>query len=338
MLKRIVQTGVTLAALLVGMQAANAQTKVRFALDWIPGSAHAPFLIALQKGYYKAEGLDVTVDPGKGSTEVVRQLAAGVYDMGFPDINVLAEFNARNPDQAFPVVMSGYEQAPAAIFFLKSKGIKEPKQLDGKKLGSAAHDSTFKLFPIFAQINGIDLPSVQIQYIEPNLREAMLARGEVDATPGQLFNAVMQLKSKGVPESDIGYFMYSQYGLPLYSNSIAANKAFLEKNPEAVRGFLRATVKAVRDMVKDPEEGVKAALAYQPLLNADIERERLKLAMDCCIITPNVLKDGFGVMDTDRLKKDIELIAKSNNLPRVPTIAEVYDPSFLPPKADLMVK
>jgi NitT/TauT family transport system substrate-binding protein len=115
--------------------AAHAQTRVRFTLDWIPGSTHAPFLIAQQNGYYKAEGLDVSIDRGKGSAEVVRQLAAGVYDMGFPDINVLMDFNSKNPAQAMQIVMMGHEQAPAAIVFLKSSGINEPKQLQGKTLG-----------------------------------------------------------------------------------------------------------------------------------------------------------------------------------------------------------
>src|SRR5436190_8580557 len=104
---------------------ASAQTKVRFSLDWIPGTVHAPFLIALYKGYYKAEGLDVTIDRGKGSAEVVRQLASGVYDIGFPDINVLMDFNSKNPDKAMTEVMMGHEQAPASIFVLNSSGITE---------------------------------------------------------------------------------------------------------------------------------------------------------------------------------------------------------------------
>src|SRR5262249_5655473 len=84
---------------------ARAETKVRFSLDWIPGSVHAPFFIALYKGYYKAEGLDVAIDRGKGSAELVRQLASGVYDMGYPDISVVTDFNSKNPDKGFPVLM-----------------------------------------------------------------------------------------------------------------------------------------------------------------------------------------------------------------------------------------
>jgi NitT/TauT family transport system substrate-binding protein len=325
-------------AIISAPQAANAQTKIRFTLDWIPGATHSAFFVALQKGYYKAEGLDVSIDRGKGSAEVVRQLASDTYDMGFPDINVVLDFNSKNPGQAFPVLMSGYEQAPAAIIVLKSSGITEPKQLNGKRLGSAANDATFKLFPVFAGQTGIDVSSMQIQNIEPSLREVLLVQGKVDAVPGQIFNSLLELQAKGVKESDIGYFMYKDYGLQLYGNSVAASPRFLKEKPDAVRGFLRATVKGLQDVARDPELGVKAALAFEPLLNADIERERLRVALNCCILTENVKKSGYGDMDPERLGKMIAIISKAYNLPRQPTVAEVFDPSYLPPLKDRMIQ
>jgi NitT/TauT family transport system substrate-binding protein len=325
-------------AVISAPQAAGAQTKIRFTLDWIPGATHSAFFVALQKGYYKAEGLDVSIDRGKGSAEVVRQLASDTYDMGFPDINVVLDFNSKNPDQAFPVLMSGYEQAPAAIIVLKSSGITEPKRLNGKKLGSAANDATFKLFPVFASRTGIDVSSMQIQNIEPSLREVLLAQGKVDAIPGQVFNSLMELQAKGIKEADIAYFMYKDYGLQLYGNSVAASPRFLKENPEAVRGFLRATVKGLKDIAHDPELGVKAALAFEPLLNADIERERLRVALSCCIVTENVRKSGYGDVDQERLSKMIAIISQAYNLPRQPTVAEIFDPSYLPPLKDRMIQ
>jgi len=336
-LRRIAAIGMLLATTVMGTQAASAQTKVRFTLDWIPGATHGAFLIALQKGYYKAEGLDVTIDRGKGSAEVVRQLASNVYDMGFPDINVVMDFNSKNPDQAFPVLMSGYEEAPAAIIMLKSSGITEPKQLNGKRLGSAPHDSTFKLFPIFAKQTGVDIASMQIQNIDPGLREVLLVQKKVDAIPGQIFNSLLELKAKGVPASDINYFMYKDYGLELYGNSVAASRQFLKEHPDAVKGFVRATIKGLKDMARDPELAVKAAVAYEPLLNPDIERERLRVALDCCILTETVRKKGFGDVDQDRLRNIIALIAEAYKLPRKPALEEVFTPAYLPPVKDRMI-
>jgi NitT/TauT family transport system substrate-binding protein len=326
-----------LMSIVSGSQPATAQTKVRFTLDWIPGATHGAFLIALQKGYYKAEGLDVTIDRGKGSAEVVRQLASNVYDMGFPDINVVMDFNSKNPDQAFPVLMSGYEEAPAAIIMLKSSGITEPKQLNGKRLGSAPNDSTFKLFPIFAKQTSIDISTMQIQNIDPSLREVLLVQKKVDAIPGQIFNSLLELKAKGVPASDISYFMYKDYGLELYANSVAASRQFLKEHPDAVKGFIRATIKGLKDMAGDPEQAVKAAIAYEPLLNPDIERDRLRVALECCILTETVRKKGFGDIDPERLQKIIGQITDAYQLPRKPAIEEVFTPDYLPPVKDRMI-
>ncbi|HEX5507206.1 MAG TPA: ABC transporter substrate-binding protein [Pseudolabrys sp.] len=317
---------------------AHAETKVRFSLDWIPGSVHSPFFIALYKGYFKAEGLDVTIDRGKGSVALVQQLATGVYDMGYPDISVLTDFDAKNPDKAFPEVMMGYEQAPAAIVVLKESGITTPKQLEGHVLGASANDATYKLFPTFAQHAGIDMSKVKVQYIDPKLRETLLAKKQVDAIIGQVFNTKLELKAKGIDPSKVTAFLYRDYGLDLYGNGLAASPAFLKAHPDAVKGFIRATIKGVRDMVKNPEEAVKMTLKFEPLLNANIERDRLKLAMECCIITPNVLKSGFGGVDKERLQRGIDILAASYKLPRTPKADKIFDSSYLPAEKDRMVK
>jgi NitT/TauT family transport system substrate-binding protein len=322
-------------ALITGAQA---ETKIRFTLDWLPGSYHAPFFIALYKGYYKAEGLDVTIDRGKGSGQVVQQLATNVYDIGYPDINVLLEFNAKNPGVAFPEVMIGYEQNPSGLFFLKSSGIKSIKDFEGKTLGPVANDSTYKTLPVFAKLNHLDLSKIKIQYLDPALREALLIKGQVDAITGQYFRSVIDLHGRGVKYEDIGSFMYKDYGLDMYGNGVAVSRTFLKEHPDAVKGFLRATIKGVKDMIHDPEMAVEMVAKAEPLLKKDIELERLKLALSCCIATPNVLKNGYGGVDPARLERTITLISDGFGLPRKLTATELFDGSYLPPEKDRMVK
>jgi NitT/TauT family transport system substrate-binding protein len=221
---------------------------------------------------------------------------------------------------------------------LKSSGITEPKQLSGKKLGSAPNDSTFKLFPIFARKTGVDAASVEFQTIDPSLREVLLVQKKVDAIPGQIFNALLELKAKGVAPADIRYFMYKDYGLPLYANSVAVSRRFLREHPDGVRGFLRATLKGLKDMARDPELAVNAAVAFEPLLNPDIERERLRVALECCILTDTVRKKGFGDADRERLETNITEIAEAYKLPRRPKLDEIFDSEFLPDEKDRMVE
>jgi len=313
---------------------AMSQTRIRFALDWSPGSYHTPFLIALYKGYYKAEGLDVTIDRGKGSGEVVRQIASGVYEMGHPDINVIIDFNARNPAQAFPMVMMAYEQIPSGIFALKKSGITKPAQLEGHTLGATINDSTFRLWPLFAKHAKFDPSKVEIKSIDPSLREALLAKEQVDSITGQVFRSLLDLRARGVPDDQVVAFMYKDYGLDLYGNGVAVSRTFMKENPQAVKGFLRATIKGVKDMINDPKMAIEMLVRYEPLVNPQLEADRLKLALSCCIYTDNVRKDGYGGVDIERLKRSIALIAQGYNLPRAPAPEEVFDASFLPPAAE----
>src|SRR5215469_1501752 len=238
----------------------------------------------------------------------------------------------------FPELMIGYEQAPASIVVLKKSGITSPQQLAGKILGAAANDSTFKLLPIFAKFAGFDAQTITVKTIDPALREGLLVKGDVDAIAAQMFNAMLSLEAKGVKEDQVQYFLYRDYGLDLYSNGLAASRGFLSQHSDAVRGFIRATIKGVRDMAERPELAVEMAQRFEPLLKPDIERERLRLAMSCCILTPNVMKTGFGGVDEQRLKHSIAQIAAAYALPRVPTTAEMFDSSYLPSPEDRMIK
>jgi len=317
---------------------AQAETKVRFSLDWIPGSVHSPFFIALYKGYYKDEGLDVVIDRGKGSVGLVQQLASGVYDMGYPDTSVLTDFDSKNPDKGFPLLVVGYEQAPAGVVFLKTSDITKPEKLEGKTLGAAASDAGFKLFPTFAHHAGFDASKVKIQFIDPKLRETLLAKKEVDAIIGQIFNTLLELKAKGIDPSEVGSFLYRDYGLDLYGNGIAAAPAFLKEHPDAVKAFIRASIKGFQDMVQDPEMAVQMTLKYEPLLNADIERDRLKLAMACCMVTPNVRNDGIGGAEKARLTRGIAILVQGFELPSTPPADAIFNPAYLPPQQDRMLK
>jgi len=339
MMLRRLAIGLAAVTLILGMATGvRAETKIRFTLDWLPGSYHAPFFIALYKGYYKNEGLDVTIDRGKGSGQVVQQLATGVYDIGYPDINVLMEFNAKNPNVAFPEVMMGYEQNPSGLFFLKSSGIKTIKDIEGKTLGPVANDSTYKTLPVFAKLNNLDLSKVKVQYLDPALREALLIKGQVDVITGQYFRSVIDLHGRGVKYEDIGSFMYKDHGLDMYGNGVAVSPTFLKEHPDAVKGFVRATIKGVKDMIQDPQMAVDMVAKAEPLLKKDIELERLKLALNCCIVTTNVVKNGYGGVDAARLERTISLISEGYGLPRKPTTAEMFNASFLPPTKERMVK
>ena len=118
-----------------------------------------------------------------------------------------------------------------------------------------------------------------------------------------------------------------------YANGIAVSPAFLKKNPEAVRGFIRATIKAARDTVLRPKLAVAAVKKFQPLVNDAVEADRLRLGVSCCILTPWVKKNGYGDVDMARLQRSIVQAASAYGLKNIPKAEDMFDRSYLPPKS-----
>ena len=140
--RALLGAAVSSLALLTALPLRAQETPIKFQLDWRFEGPAALFLASSAKGYYKAAGLDVTIDAGNGSGGTVTRVASGTYDMGFADLAALMEFHANNPDAPNkPVaVMMVYNNTPAAVMALKKSGIKAPADLNGKKLGAPVFD------------------------------------------------------------------------------------------------------------------------------------------------------------------------------------------------------
>ena len=332
MMKRLLVTGAALA-LLAGSATAIAATKVRLTLDWVPQSTHGPSFIAKYQGYFAAEGLDVSIDAGKGSADAVRKLVSGTHDLGWADINAIIKYNAKNPDRSIKTVMMLYEQPPFSVCVLSKSSVTTPQMLAGKSLGAPVFDASYQLFPAFAKSIGIDPSSVKKINMDPRLREAMLLRGEVDAISGHIFSTVLAVKAAGYKEKDVRCFLYGNYGMESYANGIAVSPGFAKKHPEAIRGFIRATIKAARDTVLNPKLAIAAVKKFQPLVDDAVEADRLRLGVSCCILTPWVRKNGYGDVDMARLDRSIGQAADAYGLKNAPKAADMFDRSFLPPQA-----
>jgi NitT/TauT family transport system substrate-binding protein len=318
---------------------AEAQTKLKFVLNWKYQGPQGWFFLADDRGYFKSEGIDIVIDQGNGSGAAVPLVANGTYDVGFGDINALIEFAAKKPEEAPIAVDVLYNRPPFTIAVKADSPIKSPKDLEGKTIGGTANDGALKLFPAFCKIAKIDCSKIDITNMQPNLREQMLMQGQVDGVFGYVNTIRFSAKLIGVdPEKQLRWINYGDYGMDLYSNGIIVSKALAKDKPEVVRGLLRAINKGLLDALKDPDAAVAAVAKREPLTKIAVERERFDATLQDEMNHPEIAKIGLGNVDLERLKKSIAIIVEADGLPRTPAVAEIFTPDFLPPAAELPKK
>lgn len=330
----------TLAAALVAICAfanssAHAETKIRFILDWKYQGQMGMYFLAADRGYFKQEGLDVSFDQGEGAGAAATKIAGGAYDMGFGSLDSVISLRAIRPSEAPVAVFQAYSRTPFVIAVLKDSPIKSAEDLEGKTLGAPVFDGALKLFPTFAKLAKIDASKVTITNMAPNLRAQMLMRGQINGAFAFYTGIYMDTKLLGAnPQKELRYIRYEQFGMDLYSNTIMVSQAMLASHPEAIKGFLRALNRGLKDAYQDRKAAVEAVLKREPLLNAQIERERLDLMFSFDMSAPEVKTIGVGDVSEERLDRNIRIIVDANKLPRTPAPNEIFDRRFLPPLSE----
>ena len=313
---------------------AQAQTPIRLALDEALEGPGPFFLLPQDRGFYRAEGLDVTVEEGASGLEAINRVATGGYELGFVDINALIRYRDQNPTAPLKAVFMLYNKPPFAIVGRKSRGIADPKSLEGRKLGAPTAGATFDQWPIFAKLNEVDAAKVGIEKIAPAVRVPMLAAGELDATLGYSYRVYVDLKERGVPVDDIVLLPMANYGLKLYGGTVIVNSKVAAEKPDTIAAFMRALVKGVRETIRNPIAAVGSVLKRDDLGRREVELERLRMLIRDNVVTPEVIADGLGAVDGARMTEAINQIALTFAFRAKSKAAEVFDPAFLPSPAD----
>jgi NitT/TauT family transport system substrate-binding protein len=261
-------------------------------------------------------------------------VASGTYDMGFADLAALMEFHANNPTAPNkPVaVMMVYNNTPAAVLALKKSGIKTPADLNGKKLGAPVFDAGRKAWPIFAKANNIT--GVTWTAMDPPLRETMLVRGDIEAITGFSFTSLLNLEARGIKADDVVILPYPSYGVKLYGNAVIVGEEFLKKNPEAVKAFLRAFSKGMKDVVADPKASIATVKARDGIINEELETRRLKLALDATVLTADAKAEGFGEAKGGRLALMASQVSDAFGTKERVNAGAVWNGGYLPTAAE----
>jgi NitT/TauT family transport system substrate-binding protein len=334
-LRRLVSLSLVFAV--ASVIAAKAETKnVKIMMDWIIQGTHAPFFVAQDKGYFKADGVTVdTIDAGKGATNVAVAVAGGVYQFGWVDLPSMIRFNAANPASPLLAVYVSFDESPLAVITRKAAGIRKPSDLDGKKIaggpGTAVHDT------ISILLKAANAENVKINWVavQPQLFGPMLKRGEVDGTGGFTNSNIPAALELGFTLDDLFVIKYSDFGADMYGLALVTTKKFADENPQTVRGVVKALNQGTKDTIASPEKALAVLKASDPMMKLDIEKVRLDIALGLTN-TQHVMKNGLSSVTPEKLQKTIDAMVTAYQLPVSPDPATVYTDRFLPPVAERM--
>jgi NitT/TauT family transport system substrate-binding protein len=317
-------------ALSIGAAApAFAAEKVIFMIDWLPGGDKAVPYLGVEKGLFAAEGLDVTIQSGRGSSDVVTKLATGAADMGTGGLAALLQARAQGP-VAVKAVMSVYTLQPDAIFTTEGSGISALKDVAGKTIATAPFSSSNVSWPLVLKANGIDAAKVDLLKADPGALAPMLATGKVAGTINWVTVAPLFVKPLAETGKKLKVIAWSDYGFDGYGLSVFASEKMLNERPETAKKFMRAYLKATEMAIADPTAAAAALKAIVPEVDAEVARSQFAASIPLMVNAVSK-KDGEGAFDKALLATTWKWTAEAQNMPLDKIDPEtVVDRSLLP--------
>lgn len=302
----------------------QALTEVDFQLNWKITADHAAYYVALKKGWFAEEGLDVNIIIGQGSGYTVQVLDSGKADIGISDAPVPIKGIAQGAE--IKIVGIIFDKHPNCMYFWKDSGITEPQDIAGKTVAVPAADGHYVMWPAFAKQIGLDPDAVKFVNIEPSAKVAALATKKADVV-FELYTG-KPFMEKVIPPEELGTILWSDYGFNAYAHSLVARNELIENNPEVVREFLKAAYRGWDFVLKNPEEAIEILSEYHPINQTDY-LANLMLVMEF-FKTERYKNYGIGYIDPERMKNTIDLVGKYMGIEINFNPEDAYTSEFLP--------
>jgi len=303
---------------------AQSMQKVTFALNWFAVGDHAAYWVALDKGYYKARGLDVELQNSKGSGDSIAKVDTDRADIGLADTAVVIAAVSRGAK--VKVVGMVFDKTPLNVFSWKQAPITKPKDLEGKTVGAPPGDGQRQVFPAFARLHGIDQSKVTWVNIEPAAKIPALAEKRVDAVAD--YTTGLPFYEKAMGKGNPVMMPWVDHGFDMYSMSIIASQKTMTERPQVLRAFLEASYLGWRDVMENPKSALEIFKKHVPEIDLSIIEPNMMIGLDQ-MKTERYANNGIGWMDEKKMCASVDLV---NTYMGVPTKAEckaVFTNEFL---------
>ncbi len=316
--------GALVAAISLGLAApAGAGEAVSFMLNWVAGGDHAPVFWAKQQGWYTDAGIDLKIEPGKGSTMSSKRVGIGKNPLGIADLGTALVNKGKGAN--LTAVFNIYANSPYGLYWKKSSGIKGIKDFAGKKIGNPPWDAARQMWPAMAKAAGMDEKSVTWVNVQPNAKIAALKSDAIDVTTS-FYN--IHFIFQRVFGDDMGFLALRDIGINPYGNSVIVNGDYLKQKPEVVGAFVRVTQKAYHACARDADPCIEALIEANSGLKRDTSIANWRLVEEL-MSDRNSRTVGLGHFDPARMAKDYELIETYFKIDTPFDIKSAYTNEFL---------
>jgi NitT/TauT family transport system substrate-binding protein len=278
-----------LAALAVSTTMALAEDAVSLRLNWYFGGLHVPFYYGKERGFYKEEGIDLTINEGRGSANTVQVVAAGSDTFGLADSSSVIATSAKGAE--IKSVMSLINSTGFAVVSLASTGIKTPKDLEGKKLAVSPGDPLGQLFRALAASNKLDMSKISFVQVDPAAKVVSVLEKRVDALLGGADDQYFLIKYKGEQPAAL---RYADNGANIVGMTILTQDATIRNKADMVRRFVKATARSWDETKKNPEGAVDATMKVKPDLNRASQLDQLKVDIELMDSANSKGRTGWG--------------------------------------------
>lgn len=298
-------------------------TKVKFLLNWTIAADHAPYFVALDKGWYEEAGLDVEVVLGQGSGFSVTSIDAGQADIAISDAPVV--YNYRQQGAPVKIIGAIFDNHPNSMYFFDESGIKEPQDIVGKTVAVPETDGHKIMWPAFAAMIGVDPDSVEFVNIESTAKVSALASKNADVV-FELLTGYPNFTS-AIPEGGFSNILWADYGFNCYAHSYITSDSYIEENPEVLKAFLDVSLRAWEWTLNNSEEAIEILSKYHSI-NKDDVLNALKIEY-AFMKTENYKENGIGYIYEEKLQQTYDLV-DTYQVDLTYDLADIYDDSFLP--------
>src|SRR6267378_2182028 len=224
-----------------------AADKVSLRLNWYLGGLHVPFYYGKERGIYAAEGIDLTINEGRGSANTVQVVAAGSDTFGLADSSSVISTAARGAD--VKSVMSLLNSTGFSVVSLAETGIRTPKDLEGKRLAVSPGDPLGQLFQALAAVNKLDMSKISLVQVDPAAKVVSVLEKRADALLGGADDQFFLIKQRGIEPAAL---RFADHGANIVGMTILTKSELIKSKPDLVRRFVRATARSWDESKKNP--------------------------------------------------------------------------------------